>query len=69
MRVTLTLDADLVRRVRKIAAERKTTLTGMVREHLERTVAERAALERSFKAIKFHIGQRTWTRADLHVRS
>jgi predicted transcriptional regulator len=69
MRVTLTLDDDLVRRVRKIAAERKTTLTAMVRDHLERTVAERAALERSIKTIKLHIGERTWTRADLHVRS
>jgi predicted transcriptional regulator len=64
MRVTLTLDDDLVRRVRQIAAERDTTLAGMVRDHLERTVAER-----SFTTINLHIGERTWTRADLHVRS
>jgi predicted transcriptional regulator len=63
------LDDDLVRRVRKIAAKRKTTLTSVVREHLERTVAGRAALERSFKTIKLHLGERTWTQADLHVRS
>ena len=79
VKVTLTLDDDLVKKVRKIAAERDTTLTGMVREYLEKTAAieassgrkrrERAALERSFETIGVHIGKRTWTRADLHVRS
>ncbi|MGB7761251.1 MAG: DUF6364 family protein [Bryobacteraceae bacterium] len=79
MNVTLTLEDDLVRKVRKIAAERDTTLTGMVRDYLEKTAAveaasgrkrrERAALERSFETIEVHIGERTWSRADLHVRS
>jgi predicted transcriptional regulator len=79
MNVTLTLDDDLVKKVRKIAAERDTTLTGMVREYLEKTAAaetasgrkrrELAALERSFQTIQVHIGERTWSRADLHVRS
>ena len=79
MNITLTLEDDLVKKVRKIAAERETTLTGMVRDYLEKTAAveaasgrkrrERAALERSFETIGVHIGKRTWTRADLHVRS
>ena len=79
VKVTLTLDDDLVKKVRKIAAERDTTLTGMVREYLVKTAAEesasgrkrreRAALERSFETIQVHIGKPTWTRADLHVRS
>ncbi|MGO9227862.1 MAG: DUF6364 family protein [Bryobacteraceae bacterium] len=79
MNITLTLEDDLVKKVRKIAAERETTLTGMVREYLEKTAAveaasgrkrrERAALERSFKTLKFHIGERTWKRSDLYVRS
>jgi predicted transcriptional regulator len=79
MKVTVTLDDDLVKKVRKIAAERGTTLTGMVREYIEKTAAveaasgrksrERAALERSFETIQVHIGERTWNRADLYVRS
>ena len=79
MKVTLTLDDDLVKKIRKIAAERDTTLTGMVREYLEKTAAadaasgrkrrERAARERSFETIQVHIGKRTWSRADLYVRS
>jgi len=79
VKVTLTLDDDLVKKVRKIAAERDTTFTGMVRDYLEKTAAveaasgrkrrERAALERSFETVQVHIGKPTWTRADLHVRS
>jgi len=79
MNVTLTLEDDLVKKVRRIAAERETTLTGMVRDYLENTAAsetasgrrrrERAALERSFETIEFHVGKRNWKRADLHVRA
>jgi len=79
VKVTLTLEGDLVRKVRRIAAERDTTLTGMVRDYLEKTAAveaasgrkrpERAALERSFETIQAHIGKRTWKRAHLYVRS
>ena len=79
MNVTLTLDDDLVRKVRRIAAERDTTLTGMVRDYLEKTAAveaasgrkrrERAALERSFETLQLHVGERTWKRSDLYVRS
>jgi hypothetical protein len=35
IRVSLTLDDELVRRVRQIAAEWETTLTSLVRDHLE----------------------------------
>ena len=79
MNITLTLDDDLVKDVRKIALERDTTLTGLVRAYLEQLSAENAnsgrkrreleALQRSFEKFKFRIGKRTWTRADLHERS
>ncbi len=59
MNVTLSLDEDLVKKVRKIAIDRGTTITGMIRDYLERVAAdeaasgrkrrEREALERSFK--------------------
>jgi predicted transcriptional regulator len=78
MNVTITLDDELVREVRKIAAERDTTLTGMVREYLQALTAdsalsgrkrrERQALERSFERFRFKLGRPAWNRADLHVR-
>jgi hypothetical protein len=79
MNVTLSLDDDLIKEARKIAAERDTTLTGMIREYLERLAEEnsasgrkrreRAALERSFERLQFRVGKRKWNRADLHARS
>jgi hypothetical protein len=79
MNVTLSLDDDLVKRVRKIAVGKDTTLTGLVREYLEGLAAEdaasgrkrreREALERSFQQHSFKMGKRTWKRADLYARS
>ena len=78
MNITLSMDDDLVKEIRKIAVERDTTLTGLVRNYLQELAAEHAksgrkrreleALERSFEKHQFHIGKRTWTRADLHER-
>jgi hypothetical protein len=68
----------MVKEVRKIAVERNTTLTGLVREYLQRLAAENTegdrqkrqleALERNFKTIKLNIGNRTWKREDLYDR-
>ena len=79
MNVTLSLDDDLVKKVRKIAVERDTTLTGLIRRYLEEVAAEdstlgrkrreREALEQSFQKFGFKIGKRNWTREDLHARS
>ncbi len=78
MNITLSLDENLVKDLRKIAVDRDTTLTGLVREYLEKLAAENAAsgrkrrereaLERSFKQFQFKIGKRTWKREDLYVR-
>ena len=78
MNITLSLDDDLVREVRKIAVERDTTLTGLVRAHLQELAAEHAksgrkrrqleALEESFRTLQFNMGEKTWTREDLHQR-
>jgi hypothetical protein len=78
MNITLSLDDDLVREVRKIAVERDTTLTGLVRAHLQELAAEHAksglkrrqikALQESFEKYSFNIGKRTWKREDLHER-
>jgi len=79
MNVTLSLDDELVKTVRKIAVDRDTTLTGMVRDYLAKLAAEdaasgrkrreREALERSFEEFRFKVGKRTWKRADLYARS
>ncbi len=81
MNVTLSLDDKLVKEVKKLAVDRDTTLTGLVREYLEKLAAENAtsgrkrreleALERSFKQFhrKLDYGKRTWKREDLYVRS
>jgi hypothetical protein len=79
MNITLSLEDQLVKKVRKIAVERDTTLTGMVRDYLEKVAAEEAAsgrrrrerevLERSFERFRFKVGKRTWKRADLYARS
>lgn len=80
MNVTLTLDDELVKKVRKIAVDADTTLTGMVREYLEKVAAEGFVsaeerksqqlekLERSFRELSFPVGKVTWTRAELHER-
>jgi hypothetical protein len=79
MNITLTLDDKLVKEVRKIAVERDTTLTGLVRAYLEQLASEQAnsgrrrremeALEESFKRFQFRSGKRDWKREDLYVRS
>ncbi|HLJ29094.1 MAG TPA: hypothetical protein VKY85_20460 [Candidatus Angelobacter sp.] len=79
MNITLSLDDDLVKKGRKIAVERDTTLTGMVRDYLEGLAAEdassgrrrreRETLERSFEQFRFRVGKRIWKRADLYART
>jgi hypothetical protein len=79
MNITLSLDDQLVKEVRKIAVEQDTTLTGIVRDYLQQLATENAthgrkrrereALKRSFEQFQFNVGQRTWKRADLHDRS
>jgi len=78
MNITLSLDEKLVKEVRKIAVERDTTLTGLVRAHLEEIAAEHAksgrkrreleALEKSFGEFEINYGKRTWRREDLYDR-
>jgi hypothetical protein len=78
MNVTLSLEDELVKKVRKIAIERDTTLTGLIRDHLESIAAsdavsgrrrrQKEALERSFERFQFKVGKPIWNRADLCVR-
>ncbi len=73
--ITLSVDERIIKQVRKIAIERNTTLTAMVREYLERTAAARdesarkknlATLKRSFGRLSRDMGKRSWRRDDLY---
>ena len=74
--ITLSVDEDIVKKVRKIAIDKNTTLTAMVREFLTSVAARDAQikneavskLHKSFKTISRDMGQRKWSREDLHER-
>jgi hypothetical protein len=78
MNITLSIDDDVVKEARKIAIERDTTLTALVRSYLQELAAEHAksgrkrreleALRESFKQFQFRLGKRTWKREDLYER-
>jgi len=74
--ITLSIEDEIVKRVRKIAVDQDTTLTAMVRDYL-RSVARRgdaeaqngvARLDRTFEQFSRPMGPRTWTRDELHER-
>jgi len=74
--ITLSVDDEIIKKVRKIAVDKNTTLTQMVREFLK-TVAERdetrklealRELEASFLEMSRDMGKRTWSRDDLYER-
>ena len=74
--ITLRVDDEIIRKVRKVAIDKNTTLTAMVRNYL-RSVAQRdesskeqaaRRLEQTFKTISRRMGAHTWTREDLHER-
>ncbi len=74
--ITLSVDDEIIKKVRKIAIDKNTTLTAMVRNFLT-SVANRNAqekkeaikkLRRSFKTLGRGMGQRKWTRGALHER-
>jgi len=77
--ITLTLDDKLVKEIRKVAVDRNTTVTALIRDYLERLATENAGsgrkrleletLERSFQQFHSKLGKRTWKREDVHVRS
>lgn len=74
--ITLKVDEETIKKVRKIAVDKNTTLTEMVREYLksvtesdlptrERLVRD---LQASFQSTSRKMGKRKWTREQLHER-
>ncbi len=74
--VTLTIEDEILKKVRKLAVERNTTLTTLVRESLRQLAAREdlrteeliAELRASFDAVDMKVGLRKWSREDLHAR-
>lgn len=73
--VTIAIDEALLREARRIAAERSTSLNSLIREYLER-LTERESRSRSARQriaelcrhSNAEVGDRTWTRDELHER-
>ena len=74
--ITLSVNDDVIKKVRKIAISQDTTMTAMIRDFLQ-TVAKRedfektqkiTLLENSFKVLGRDMGARAWTREDLYDR-
>ena len=76
MNITLSVSDEVVRQVRKIAVDRNTTLTAMVREYLGSVAAGDAAareqaasaLDESFARLSRPMGPHRWARQELHER-
>ncbi len=74
--ITLSVDEETIKKVRKIAVDKNTTLTAMVREFLQSVADSDAAekkqalkkLRKSFQGLSRDMGTRAWTRDDLHER-
>jgi hypothetical protein len=73
--VTIALDDGTLRDARRIAAERSTSLNALIREYLERLTQREARSRTARRRIaelcrdaKAEVGQRTWTRDELHER-
>ena len=79
MNITFSIDEDLVKEARRIAIERHTTLSGLVRVYLQELAADNTRsgrkrreleeLKESFARFQFSLGTRTWKREDLYERS
>ncbi len=74
--ITLAIEDDILKKVRKLAVEKNTSLTAMVRDSLRQLAAREdikehetvSQLEDFFKSSKMVIGRKNWTREDLHAR-
>ena len=76
MNITLSIDEEVVKKVRRIALDKDTTLTAMVRDYLTSVANSDAAareehvarLRESFERLSRDMGPRKWTRDELHDR-
>ena len=74
--ITFSLEDKIIKKVRKIAIDRNTTLTAMLRNYLK-SVVERESISKesainelnhTFKNMSKNMGKRSWTRDELYER-
>lgn len=74
--ITMTIDEDLLKKAKRMAVEKNTSLTAMIRSFLEK-MAERQDLKKEqailklksfFNDKKVKIGGKKWSRDDLYER-
>ena len=73
--ITLSVDENILAAVRRLAAERNSSVNGLVREYLaalaaheDRAKRARARLRKLSAQSQGQLGGKTWTRDDLHDR-
>ena len=73
--ITLKIDDDLLRKARQAALHRKTSVNALVKKKLEEFVssdlsreAALKGLESLFQRSKAMVGEKTWTRDEIHER-
>ncbi len=72
--ITLSVDEEVVKKVRRIALEKDTTLTALVRDYLNqmadsldvRYLQDSEALRKTFRRLSRPMGKRDWKRDDLY---
>jgi hypothetical protein len=72
----MSIDAELLKRARKIAIEKDTSLTGLIRSYLQELVQKEEVLkvtatlelESLFASSEAVVGKKTWSRDELHAR-
>jgi hypothetical protein len=73
--ITLSVEEDVLDTVRRYAAERNSSINALVREYLtnvarheDRARKARVRLRKLSEQSQGRLGQKTWTRQDLHER-
>ena len=72
--ITLNVDDEVIKKVKKIAIDKNSTMTAMIREYLQSLASREdlemerkiARLEKSFSRLGHDMGKREWTREDLY---
>lgn len=72
--ITMSIEDQLLKSARKIAIEKDTSLTGLIRDYLKELVEEKevmkeitaAELESMFSLSEAVVGEIKWSRDDLH---
>lgn len=74
--ITFHVDEEIIKKAKKIAVDKDTTITAMLREYLHSVVNKAEIekksviqdLEHSFSSLQRDMGNRKWTRDELHER-